>query len=199
MVTEPDGIVRFVEGASEAEGTMTALDVPSNDEGKRVLLANGKGKPEPMVLSVDVAGGKVVEKLVPLADSVGDPEGIFAPLELGGDTDTKKLVMFVDKVGEAEGTITTLEADKLELAGKRRVERLVSVSFGIGISEKVLVVSGTIVLIVTVVMPAVTVRLYLVVVSRGLAVRVLVCRRCCCHNPEIYKGKAFYRCYRFRN
>lgn len=173
MATEPDGTVRFVEGAGEAEGTMTALDVPSNDGGERVLLANGKGKPETMILSVDIAGGKVVENLVPLAEGVGDPKGTFAPLEL----DAKKIVMFADRVGEAEGTIITLEADKLELAGKKMVEKFVSDSSGVGTSEKVLVVSGTIVLIVTVVMPAVTVYLYLVVVSLGLAVRVLVCRR----------------------
>jgi len=73
--------------------------------------------------------------------------------------------------------MTTLELDNLELASKKTVDKLVSVSLGSGISEMVLVVSGNIVLTVTVVMPAVTVRLYLVVVRRGLAVRVLVYRR----------------------
>lgn len=173
MTTKPDGAVRFVEGAGEAEGKMTALDVPSNDEGKRVLLAKGKGKPETMILSVDIAGGKVVENLVLLAEGVGDPEGKFVLFEL----EAKKVVMFVNSVGGAEGTITTLEADKLELAGKKTVGKFVSDSSGVEISKKVLVVSGTAVLMVTVVMPVVTVYLYLVVVSLDLAVRVLVCRR----------------------
>lgn len=153
MPIEPDGTVGLIECAGEAEGTMIALNVPSNDEGKRVLLANGKGTTETTILSVDIAGGKVVENLVPLSEGVGGPEGIFVPLEL----DAKKIVMFVDRVGEAEGTITSLKADKLELACKKMVEKFVSDSSGVGISEKVLVVSGTIVLIVTVVMPAVTV------------------------------------------
>lgn len=50
MVTERKGIVTFFEGAGEAEGTMTAPEVPSNDKGKRVLLANEKGKPGTMIL-----------------------------------------------------------------------------------------------------------------------------------------------------
>lgn len=181
MLIEPEGIVTFLEGAVEAEGSrsITALDVPGKDEGKRVLLANGKGESETMILRVDVAGDKVLEKLVPLAESVGDLERMAVPLEVCGDNDAKEFVVFVNRVGETEGSITTPEINKLELAGKRIVEKLVLVSFGVGISENVLIVSGTIVLMVTVVMPAVTVRLYLVVVSRGLAVRVLVCRRFC--------------------
>lgn len=167
MAGEPDGIVMFVDGAGEADGTMTALEVFSNDKG-RVLLAEGKGKLETMNLPVNVAVGKVGGKLVLLADSVGETETLIVPPEVSGDSDAKKLVVFVGRVGEAEGTMTTSERDKL-----------VSVSLGTGISETVLVVSGNIVLTVTVVMPAVTVRLYLVVVSRGLAVRVLVCRHFC--------------------
>lgn len=179
MAGEPDGVVMFVEGAGEADGTMTSLEVPGNDERGRVLLANGKTKLETRILSLDVAGGKDL-KLVPLADSVGEAETMIVPLEVGGDSDAKKLVMFVDRVGEAEGTITTLEVDKL-----------VSVSFGVGISEMVLVVRGNIVLIVPVVMPAVTVRLYLVVVSLGLAVRVLICRRYFLANPRDIYRKGF--------
>lgn len=184
MTGEPDGIVVFVEGAGEADGTMTALEVPSNDERGRVLLANGECKLDTMTLPLDVAGGKVLGKLVLLADSVGESETTIVPLEVSDDSDAKKLFVFVGRVGEAEGTITTLEVDNLELAGKKTVDKLVSVSFGAGISEMVLVVNGNIVLTVTVVMPAVTVRLYLVVVSRGLAVRVLVCRRFLLANPR---------------
>lgn len=77
---------------------------------------------------MDVAGGKALEKLVPLADSVGDPEGIFVPLEVCGDNDAEKFAVFVNRVGETEGMIATLEKDKLELAGKRIVEKLVLVS-----------------------------------------------------------------------
>lgn len=167
MAGEPAGIVMFVDGAGEADGTMTALEVFSNNEG-RVLLADGKGKLETMNLPLNVAVGKVGGELVLLADSVGETETLIVPPEVSGDSDAKKLVVFVGRVGEADGTMTTLEIDKL-----------VSVSLGTGISETVLVVSGNIVLTVTVVMPAVTVRLYLVVVSRGLAVRVLVCRHFC--------------------
>lgn len=71
------------------------------------------------------------------------------------------------------------------------MDKLVSVSFGDGTSEMVLVVSGNIVLTVTVVMPAVTVRLYLVVVNRCLAVRVLVCRRFFLANLRDIYGKGF--------
>lgn len=186
---EPDGIVMFFEDVGEADGTMTDLGVPSDDERGRVLLANGKGELETRILLLDVTGGKDLRKLVLLTDSVCEPETVIGPLELGDDSDAKKLVMFVGRVGEAEGTTTTLGVDNLELAGKKTVEKLVSVSFGVGISEMVLVVSGNIVLIVTVVTPAVTVRRYLVVVSRGLAVKVLVCRPFLLVNlREIYKG-----------
>lgn len=177
MAGEPDGIVMFVGCAGEADGTMAALEVPSNNERGRVLLANGKGELETGILPLEVAGGKVLEKLVLLADSVGETETVIVPLEVGDDSDAKKRVMFVGRVSEVGGTITTLGVDILELAGKRTADKLVSVSFGVGISGLVIVVSGNIVLTVTVVMPAVTVRLYLVVVSRGLAVRVLVYRR----------------------
>lgn len=177
MTGEPDGIVMFVEGAGEADGMMTALEVPSNDERGRVLLANGKGKLETVTLPLNVAVGTELGKLVLLADNVGETKTMIVPLEVSDDGDAKKLVVFVGKVGEAEGTMTTLEVDNLELAGKKTVDKLVSVSLGSGISEMVLVVSGNIVLTVTVVMPVVTVRLYLVVVRRGLAVRVLVYRR----------------------
>lgn len=187
MAGEPDGIVIFVEGAGEADGTI-ALEVPSNDERGRVLLANGKGKLDTGILPLDVAGGKVLEKLVLLAVSVGEPETMIVPLEVSDDSDAKKLVMFVDRVGEAEGTITTLGVDNPELAGKMTVDKPVPAPVGIGISEMVLVVSGNIVLMVTVLIPAVTVRLYLVVVSRGLAVRVLVCRRILLANlRDIYR------------
>lgn len=165
MTGEPEGIVMFAEGAGEADGTMSTLEVPGNDKRGRVLLAKGKVKLGTMTLPLDGAVGKVPGKFVRLADSVGETETRIVTPEGSGDSDAKKLVVFVGRVGEAEGTMTTLEVDKL-----------VSVSSGVGISEMVLVVSGNIVLTVTVVMPAVTVRLYLVVVTRGTAVRVLVCR-----------------------
>lgn len=191
MAGEPDGIVMFVEGAGEADGTVAALEVPSNDERVRVPLGNGKVKLETMTLPLDVAGGKVLGKLVLLADSVGETETMIVPLEVSDDSDARKLVVFVGRVGEAEGTIITLEVDNPELAGKKTVGKLVSVSFGDGTSEMVLVVSGNIVLTVTVVMPAVTVRLYLVVVNRCLAVRVLVCRRFFLANLRDIYGKGF--------
>lgn len=165
MTGEPEGVVMFAEGAGEADGTMITLEVPRIDERGRVLLANGKVKLGTMTLPLDIAVGKVPGNFVRLADSGGETETRIVPLEESGDSDAKKLVVFFGRIGEAEGTMTTLEVDKL-----------VSVSPGVGISEMVLVVSGNIVLTVTVLMPAVTVRLYLVVVTRGTAVRVLVCR-----------------------
>lgn len=191
---EPDGIVgclelagnttllMFVEGAGEDDGTMTALEITSNYKEKRVLLANGKGKPETTILSLDVASGKAVEKLVPLANSVGEPEGMIVPLWIASDSDAKKLVMYVDRVGEAEGTITTLEVTGPELADKKTVEKLLPVPFGVRSSIKVLAVSGTSVLIDTVVMPAVTLRLYLVFVSSALQTNLLANLR------EIYRN-----------
>lgn len=165
MTSEPEGVVMFVEGAGEADGSMSTLEVPRNDERGRVLLAKGKDKLGTMTLPLYIAVGKVWGKFVLLADSVGETETEIVPLEVSGDSDAKKLVVFVGRVGEAEGTMITLEVDKL-----------VSVSSGVGNSEMVLVVSDNIVLTVTVIMPDVTVRLYLVVVTRGTAVRVLVCR-----------------------
>lgn len=146
MAGEPDGTVMFVESAGEADGEMNAE--VSRNKVRRVLLADGKGKFETVNLPLNVAVGKVLGKLVLLADSVGKTETLVVPPEVSGDSDPKKLVVFVGRVGEPEGTMTTLEVDKL-----------VSVSLGAGISEMVLVVSGPPVLTVTVVMPAVTVRL----------------------------------------
>lgn len=130
MAGEPDGIVMFVEGAGEADGTVAALD-PSNDERGRVLLANGKVKLETMNLPLDVAGGKALGKLVLLAGSVGETETMIVPLEVSDDSDARKLVVFVGRVGEAEGTIITLEVDNPELAGKKTVDKFVSVSFSV--------------------------------------------------------------------
>lgn len=144
---------------------MSTLEVPRNDDRGRVPLAKGKDKLGTITLPLDIAVGKVWGKFVLLADSVGETETGIVTLEVSGDSDAKKLVVFVGTVREAEGTMITLEVDKL-----------VSVSSGVGINEMVLVVSGNIVLTVTVIMPDVTVCLYLVVVTRGTAVRVLVYR-----------------------
>lgn len=199
MAGEPDGIVMFVEGAGEADGTVAALEVPSNDERVRVLHCRliARASPRPCRRRHPVA--ESLSRAYLFRWPIGETETMIVPLEVSDDSDARKLVVFVGRVGEAEGTIITLEVDNPELAGKKTVDKLVSVSFGDGTSEMVLVVSGNIALTVTVVMPAVTVRLYLVVVNRCLAVRVLVCRRFFLANLRDIYGKGFLPLLPFRN